>query len=144
MDFEDIMNFWIKSLSDIDSVLEEITNKDETQKFLIDTLQDQLFATGEDGNGVSLGEYSPVTVRIKRAKGDPTDRITLLDTGAFYESYFITPFKGGFFIDADGKKESTNLFVRYGDDILKPNQESLILISDYYESALIEYFTDVF
>ena len=58
MDFEDIINFWIKSLSDIDSVLEEITNKDETQKFLIDTLQDQLFATGEDGNGVSLGEYS--------------------------------------------------------------------------------------
>jgi len=145
MSFEDSINDAINFFKDIDSIILEITQEPETQKFLIEVLQDQLFTTGEDGNGLSLGDYSPVTVQIKRAKGQPVDRITLKDTGEFYDSYNIDPFNGGFIIDANGQKSpSDNLFVTYGDDILKPNDETLTEIAEYYETRLFEYFTDLF
>ena len=122
-----------------DEILEEITNQSDTQEFLIKVLQDQLFETGADGNGDSLGKYSFLTVQIKKTKGQPTDRITLVDTGDFYESYFIDAFKGGFIIDANGEKDDTNLFEKYGDDILKPDEETLEEISDFYKIKLYEY-----
>ena len=144
MSFENCINIALNFFENIDSIIFDITKEKETQDFLIDVLQDQLFTTGEDGNGLSLGEYSPVTVKIKTAKGQPTDRITLKDTGAFYNSYEIDPFEGGFFINADGIKEDTDLFFRYGDDILKPNQETTILIAEYYEQRLFEYWENIF
>lgn len=123
----------------LDEIIEEITEEKETQEFLIKVLQDQLFETGADGNGESLGKYSFFTSQIKRAKGQPTNRITLVDTGDFYESYFIDAFRGGFIIDADGEKEDSNLFDRYGDDILKPDEETLEEIAEFYEMKLYEY-----
>jgi hypothetical protein len=144
MSFENCINIALNFFENIDSIIFDITKEKETQDFLIDVLQDQLFTTGEDGNGLSLGEYSPVTVKIKTAKGQPTDRITLKDTGAFYNSYEIDPFEGGFFINADGIKEDTDLFFRYGEDILKPNQETTILIAEYYEQRLFEYWENIF
>ncbi len=144
MNFEDCIKEAISFFENIESILFEITNEKDTQDFLIDTLQDQLFTTGEDDDGVSLGDYSPITVKIKKRKGQPTDRITLKDTGAFYDSYSIQPFNGGFFIEADGKKNDTDLFLPYGDNILKPNEESLILISEYYKQKLHEYFINIF
>ena len=144
MSFENCINIALNFFENIDSIIFDITKEKETQDFLIDVLQDQLFTTGEDGNGLSLGEYSPITVKIKQSKGQPTDRITLKDTGAFYNSYEIDPFEGGFFIDADGKKKDTDLFFRYGDDILKPNEETTTLIAEYYEQRLFEYWENIF
>lgn len=122
-----------------DEIIEEITNQPETQEFLIKVLQEQLFETGADGNGETLGKYSFLTVQIKRAKGQPTDRITLVDTGEFYHSYFIDAFRGGFIIDADGQKDDTNLFDKYGDDILKPDEETLEEIGEFYKIKIYEY-----
>lgn len=144
MNFEDIINKQLNFFQNIDSVILEITEEKETQDFLIEVLQDQLFTTGEDGNGLSLGDYSPITVQIKRAKGQPTDRITLKDTGKFYDSYEIEPFEGGFIIDADGRKKDTDLLVRYGDDILLPNDETLTEIAEFYETKLFEYWENLF
>ncbi len=145
MEFEDCIKELINFFENIDEILFEITNEQETQDFLIEVLQDQLFTTGEDGDGVSLGDYSPVTIKIKRAKGQPTDRITLKDTGDFYRSYMIEAFKGGFIVDADGQKSpEDNLFVSYGDDILKPNEETITLITEYYEPKLLEYIENIF
>ena len=48
-------------------------------------------------------------------------------------------FKGGFIIDADGEKEDSNLFDRYGDDILKPDQETLEEIGEFYKIKIYEY-----
>ena len=126
-----------------DDIIQEITEEQETQDFLINLLQDQLFTTGEDGNGVSLGDYSPVTIAIKKRKGQPTDRITLKDTGEFYKSYFIVAYTGGFVVDADDLKDdgtsTTRLFNQYGDDVLKPNIETIQKINEYYVEKIIEY-----
>ena len=145
MEFDECINQAINFFENIDEILFQITKEQETQDFLIEVLQDQLFTTGEDGDGLSLGDYSPVTIKIKRAKGQPTDRITLKDTGEFYRSYMIEAFEGGFIVDADGQKSPTdNLFVSYGDDILKPNEETITLITEYYEPKLLERFESIF
>ena len=44
----------------------------------------QLYEQGRDGAGVeimSYAPYEPVTIEIKRSKGQPTNRVTLRDTG---------------------------------------------------------------
>jgi hypothetical protein len=52
----------------------------------------------------------------------------------------IEAFRGGFTVEADGQKSpSDNLFVTYGDDILLPNDETLTLIAEYYETRLFEH-----
>ena len=145
MEFDDIINEAINFFENIDQILFEITQEKETQQFIIKTIQDQLFNTGEDGDGVSLGDYSPVTIQIKRAKNQPVDRITLKDTGEFYDSFEVEAFEGGFIISGNGQKSpSDNLFVTYGDNILKPNIDSSILIAEYYATKLIKEFENIF
>ena len=52
--------------------------------------EEQLYLLGQDSTGAKLpGPYRPLTIEIKRAKGQPTDRITLRDTGDFHESFRI-------------------------------------------------------
>ena len=54
---------------------------------------DQLYNRGQDSTGDSIGEYETATIygtskfKGKLEKGQPIDRVTLKDTGAFYESF---------------------------------------------------------
>jgi len=102
-------------------------------KFIIRQIQAQLFFDGEDGDGDSLGEYSPVTVEFKKAKGQPFDHITLKDTGAFYGSMTVRVDSEGIVIDANPIKidevtgEESNLFDDFGEDIIKLNAQNMKL-----------------
>jgi hypothetical protein len=108
--------------------------KDE--KFQIWTLdlirQDQLFKEGQDGDGNILGYYSAFTEQLKPEKKEGS-HYTLKDTGDFYESMIFNIFVDYLEIDADPIKtdkitgEETNLFQKYGEDILKLNEENLEL-----------------
>ena len=53
----------------------------------------QLFEEGIDATGKRLdqikGPYAPSTVAKKRREGLPVDRVTLFDTGRFYESWRV-------------------------------------------------------
>ena len=108
----------------------------DDKKFQVWTLdlirQDQLFKEGEDGNGKILGTYSPYTEEINPEK-TAGSHYTLHDTGAFYESMIFNIFVDYLEIDADPIKtdkitgEETNLFIKYGEDILKLNEENLEL-----------------
>lgn len=94
----------------------------------------QLFERGKTATGVSIdtyAPYSPVTISIKKSKGQPTDRVTLRDTGAFEASFFIAFGTDSFEIKAtDAKTES--LVRRYGKDILGLSNEHLLeVIWDY-------------
>ena len=58
------------------------------KELIIDTItENQLFEHGEDGDGDKLPlPYAEKTQMIKKAKGQPINRITLKDTGDFYAS----------------------------------------------------------
>ena len=74
-------------------------------------------------------------LKSKKEKGLPYDRITLFDTGDFYDTFKVIPFLGGFEIDANPIKENTNLFDEFGEDILGLTEES--------REILVQYYTDV-
>lgn len=127
----------------LDDLAFEIARTKEFQTLVIRlNTEDQLFKEGEDSKGKSLksigGGYSPFTIEIKKSKGQPTDRVTLKDTGAFYQSFDVIPYKGGFRIDADPIKDETNLFKEWGEDIVGLNPENLQIVIELYKNKLLE------
>jgi hypothetical protein len=119
----------------------------QDQKFQIWTLdlirQDQLFKEGQDGDGNILGYYSAFTEQLNPEKKEGS-HYTLNDTGKFYESMIFNIFVDYLEIDADPIKtdkdtgEETNLFQKYGEDIIKLNEENLELFKNELVKKYIE------
>lgn len=127
----------------IDDLAFQIASTKELQDLVIElNTKDQLFDKGEDSTGRTLesigGAYSPFTVSLKQAKGQPTNRITLFDTGDFYASFRIIPVKGqGFTIDSDTQKDDTNLIDEWGEDIEGLQDDNLQLVIDLFLDELL-------
>lgn len=64
----------------------------------------QLLAGKNIDNNMITPFYTPFTVEMKKKKGDPYDRVTLLDTGGFYNSVFVDVFDSSLEIDATDSK----------------------------------------
>ena len=75
-----------------------VNNSSET---ILDANRDQLFS-GKDKQGKEIiPEYTPTTIAIKKEKGQPTDRVTLKDTGEWHRSLFMKTESNKIFIDSD-------------------------------------------
>ena len=89
--------------------------KDDIVELNVEQLNDR----GVNRLGVSINTYrpyTPYTVRLKSEKGQPTDRVTLRDTGDFHRSFELIPEPTIFYISAtDGK--TPELVDKYGSDI---------------------------
>ena len=81
--------------------------------------------------------YTPYTIEVKTIKGQPTDRVTLRDTGEFHESFYIEASDTQFVIKAhDWKTEK--LIRTYGREILGLTRENLNeLIHSYIYPELL-------
>lgn len=88
----------------------------------------QLFIEGIRGSdGAFIAGYNPYhyrTVEIKQEKGQPTDRVTLRDTGEFHKSFTITFSDESFRIVATDWKTDF-LVAKYGDGVLALSDEHL-------------------
>lgn len=64
----------------------------DNEAYIVDlNAEEQLFEQGINRLGVEISDYapySPVTIAIKEAKGQPTNRVTLRDEGDFESSFF--------------------------------------------------------
>ena len=122
--------------TDVTKALVKILNKKSIQKFITDlNTKVQLFDMGEDSRGVELmavgGTYAPSTIRIKQKKRQPTNRITLKDTGDFYKTFdVVVNNNASFRIEADTMKGGQNLEDRWGEDIVGLQEESIELVLD--------------
>ena len=124
---------------DIDELLAEIYDRSEFKELVAKlNLQDQLFAKGINSKGVSLGEYAESTKKKKRKDGLPDDRITLFQSGSFYDTIEIIPDNDGFWIVMDGRKKNTDLFVRYGEDVLGLTDENFEPLKDLINEELVK------
>lgn len=132
---------------DIDQIAFDIARTDTFKKLVISlntegTPTSQLFELGEDSTGTKLsqigGDYSPFTVQEKQRKGQPTNRITLKDTGDFYRSFNVVPFKGGFRIEADTIKDGEDLQESWGQNIVGLSPQNLEIIINFYRNAVQE------
>jgi hypothetical protein len=114
-------------------LLESLLKEKELRNYILDLNRiDQLFNQGIDSKGQSLGEYAASTIlgtskfKGKIEKGQPTDRVTLKDTGDFYKSFDILFEDDGFEITADENIDYVpKLLDTYGEDILGLTTESL-------------------
>jgi hypothetical protein len=115
-----------KRLSKFDFEKELLRIVQENDNVAIDLNTDsQLFDKGIDSRGNLLpGPYAPFTIDIKGLKGQPTDRITLRDTGDFHDSFFMDAGSFPIKIDASDSKTS-ELKSDWGEDIFGLTDESL-------------------
>ncbi len=92
----------------------------------------QLYDKGEDSKGsIIVPSYTPLTISIKKSKGQPTDRVTLKDTGAFHQNISIIARNDELEITAT-IKYAQKLFDKYGDDILGIQEEFIKEFMDKY------------
>jgi len=102
----------------------------------------QQFERGQDGLGRSLGSYRPYTIEIKQMKNQPTDRITLEDTGAFHRGFYIDFYPDGFSIRSTAsQKGDIDLIEHWEEDIMDINDENMTdLMENYVMPEIIKAF----
>lgn len=92
--------------------------------------EDQLYEQGINRLGVNIMDYapySPLTIEIKKEKGQPYNRVTLRDEGDFEQSFYVEAGTQQFTIKAaDWKTE--DLIQRYGRQILGLTEENKIIL----------------
>jgi len=102
--------------------------------------EDQLLQ-GKDNKGKPIRpKYSPFTVRIKRLKGQPFDRVTLKDEGDYHRSIdvrFGTGSSQHVFVFFATDEKSEMLERKYGKDLLGLNPESLEEFNNLIRDDLI-------
>lgn len=121
----------------INSYLEAATI--EAEDTIIEMNIGQLYDSGENRDGAKITpEYAPETVKIKKQKGQPTNRVTLRDTFEWQSSFFVQYHPDGFEIKASDWK-TERLTQKYGDEILGLQDEMVKYLCDnFYFPHLIE------
>lgn len=113
----------------------------ENEAYIVDmNAEEQLFEQGINRLGVDISDYapySPYTIEIKEAKGQPTNRVTLRDEGDFESSFFLQVNDKQFEIKASDFK-TEELIKKYGRQILGLTDENIAsLIWEYIYPDLI-------
>ena len=110
------MKNWPKLISDA---------LEKTKEIALDIItDDQLFKEGIDGDGNKLPlPYAPFTIDIKKLLGQPTDRITLKDTGSFHDGFFGN-ISGDNIITGSSDSKSSQLHNDWGKSISSMTKEN--------------------
>ena len=112
---------------------EVVANNDKAIKIQAD----QMFE-GKRGDGQDITpSYTPFTVRIKRQKRQPSDRVTLRDTGDFQDAIVIDYGPDSFKYDSVDEKR-VKLARKYGENIFGLNDEGLIKLIALLKEGIIE------
>ena len=119
----------------------------DNEAYIVDlNAQDQLFEQGINRLGVDIMDYapySPYTIAIKEQKGQPTNRVTLRDTGEFESSFFLEVGARQFEIKASDWK-TEELVKKYGRQIMGLTEENIKrLIWEYIYPDLLKKAKDV-
>lgn len=115
---------------------------EENDGYIIDmNAEQQLYEQGVNTYGVKIMDYKPyqpLTIRIKREKGQPVDRVTLRDTGDFQSSFYLEVGNEQFEIKANDWK-TDELIKKYGREILGLTDEHISdLIWNFIYPGILE------
>jgi hypothetical protein len=119
----------------MDDVIRDARVQDEIIEYNHEQLQGGEDALGQTIFTIGGSPYRPFTVKIKRAKGQPTNRVTLYDTGEFYETFSVRILKDGYEITANFKK---------GSDDIRDNFSSQFDFLGLTDESLAEFVYEVF
>lgn len=108
---------------------------------------EQLNKRGIDEDGDIIGEYSRATEWITQGRKKEGDPYTLKDTGAFYQSMFVTVLRDSFIVDGDTEKmEGENWWLRNNisaERILGLTDENLQIVIEKFKVKYHEYLTKI-
>lgn len=111
----------------------------------IEELNLQQLYDGKDADGNDITpEYAESTKRIKRKKGQPTNRVTLNDKGDFYQGIKLKKVQNIYeLVGTDSK--SKILEAKYGDRIIDLSEESKgVLVNEILLPAMEEKIKQIF
>lgn len=119
----DVLTYLLKIRGlNYEKLVKYVWNDKRVQQQIISlNIYSQLFERGVDSEGISLGDYSPVSVQ---KYGKPEGHIRLYDSGAFYESFKVVVIGINAEITANTKKEDVDLAEEYGEQIIGLTNES--------------------
>lgn len=103
----------------------------QNQEQIVSKNVGQLYDKGENSLGVGINTFAPYsryTIYLKTKKGQPTDRVTLRDTGAFHRSFTVVAEQDQFYITATDDK-TEELVKKYGPEIFGLTPENRLDIS---------------
>jgi hypothetical protein len=118
--------------------MEQITKDNE--ELIVSLNVDQQDVEGVNNKGEPIRPpYAPSTIRYKRRKGQPTDHVTLHDTGRFHDTFQIRYDADGFELYASDAKQ-IYLRKRYGNEIYGLTDEAARELADeVYQPRMLEY-----
>lgn len=134
---------------DINKIISDILQDSTFQKWILDLVRwEQLYNKGIRGDGLSLGDYAPLSLQLKKDR--QLDHITLRETGEFYNTFAIKINASDFIIDADstGKEDyqGRNLFDRYdtmNGDLLGLTEENMEILQEKLTPLIINKLWDL-
>lgn len=120
----------------VNSIVIEEAGKLEDEIIILN--QDDQLAEGIDNKGQSITpEYRPFTVEVKKAKGQPYDRVTLYDEGNFYKGFHTEIVNNKIYVDSTDQK-TNKLGEKYGEDIFGLTEKNIDYFNEtYLKEALI-------
>lgn len=104
-----------KAIKKLDKVFEK-TVKDNAHILIDYVVEDQQYERGIGGTGQSLGEYSPVTIQLKKIKGQKTSHVTGRNTKRMHETTDLFYKKDSFSIEHAGEDYMDEFENRYRDE----------------------------
>jgi len=121
-------------------VIQIVIKKNEKKVVELNT-NNQLFKQGVDSvgdRGTAIEpSYARSTISIKKKKGQPTNRVTLKDTGDFYKNTGVD-FASKDFLITNHDKKYGKLIEKYGDNILGLTGDSRKLLSKGVKRELLK------
>lgn len=132
-----VLNHQLRNGSMVQNIIEQ------NEPFIVDCVANkQLFDRGVNALGVSIMDYrpyTPLTVQLKSEKNQPTDRVTLKDTGDFHKSIKVDADRTYFEIYATDWK-TDDLKEKYGDEIfgLTPENKAELIWDKLYPAMLAQ------
>lgn len=120
-----------------------VFSKNDIKEFVIELNTDGQLWLGVDGKGRQLssigGNYADRTVELKKIDGLPFDKVTLFQTGEFYDSFKVKTLKKGIVIEADTIKDGDDLQDSWGNEIIGLNDESITSLTEEIAPIVVNY-----
>ncbi len=110
----------------------------QNEKFVLElNVRKQLYQ-GVNAKGEKIRpKYAKSTIKRKKKKGHPYNRVTLKDEGDFYEGFFVEYEDDSFTLHGDDYK-TKYLIKRYGKDIFGLNESSIKDLIEMIENDFIK------
>lgn len=109
---------------------------------MVEMERDRLFKGLDTDNELIEPFYTPFTVWMKKLNGDPYDRVTLYDTGAFQSAMYVSVFGDNVVFDSDDSK-SGDLKEKYGEKIFGLTDENRTEVKSMFAQRLLQWFREL-